>query len=116
MNWESIQAWFFALGEQYGVDPVIFGTIYVGAIPFFTLSVAWIVRNLRRKRPIVIPVLSASFFFVAAYVYLIIVGRNIPVWVYAFLAVMVAYGVFVTVRKIRSEAGAAPVEPSMKSD
>ena len=88
MNWESLQQWFLSMGEQYGANPIIFGSIYVGAIPFFALSVAWIIRNLRRKRPIVLPVLSASFFFVSAYLYLIVVGRNIPLWVYAFVVGM----------------------------
>ena len=42
----DMTAWFFGLGERYGVNPLIFGSIYVGAIPFFSLSIAWLVRNL----------------------------------------------------------------------
>ena len=99
--WEAIQEWFFGLGPKYGVNPIIFGTIYVGAIPFFTLSIAWLVRNLRQKKSIVLPMLSASFCFVSAYLYLIIAGKNIPAWVYFFLGAMVVYGVFSTVRKVR---------------
>ena len=34
--WEPVKAWFFSLGPKYGVNPSIFGSIYVGAIPFFT--------------------------------------------------------------------------------
>ena len=48
--WETIREWFFGLGPKYGVNPIIFGTIYIGAIPFFTLSIAWLNRNLRRKK------------------------------------------------------------------
>ncbi len=102
--WETFTEWFLSLGDQYGVNPIIFGSIYVGAIPFFTVSVAWLVRNLRRKQSIVLPALSASFFFVSAYLYLLVAGRNIPLWVYGFLAVMIAYGVYATVRKIRRQA------------
>lgn len=32
---EMAKDWFLGLGEQYGVNPLIFGSIYVGAIPFF---------------------------------------------------------------------------------
>ncbi|MEX0747502.1 MAG: hypothetical protein WD275_05825, partial [Rhodothermales bacterium] len=71
----TIYTWFLSLGRDYGVNPIIFGSIYVGAIPFFTLSVAWIVHNLKRKRPITLPVLSASFFFVSPYLYLLVAGR-----------------------------------------
>ena len=102
--WETFTEWFLSLGDQYGVNPIIFGSIYVGAIPFFTVSVARLVRNLRRKQSIVLPALSASFFFVSAYLYLLVAGRNIPVWVYGFIAVMIAYGVYSTVPKIRQQA------------
>ena len=102
--WETFTEWFLSLGDQYGVNPIIFGSIYVGAIPFFTVSVARLVRNLRRKQSIVLPALSASFFFVSAYLYLLVAGRNIPLWVYGFLAVMIAYGVYATVRKIQRQA------------
>jgi len=33
--WVAFKDWFFSLGAQYGVNPVIFGSISVGAIPFF---------------------------------------------------------------------------------
>ena len=103
MNLESIQTWFLNLGAQYGVDPVIFGSIYIGAIPFFSLSVAWIVRNVRRGRPITVPVISASFWFVSAYLYLLVAGHGIPPWVYAFIALVIAFGTYSTVRKIQRQ-------------
>ncbi len=102
--WETFTEWFLSLGHQYGVNPIIFGSIYVGAIPFFTLSIARLIRNLRRKQSIVLPALSASFFFVSAYLYLLVAGRNIPLWVYGFIAVMIAYGVYSTIKKIRTQA------------
>ncbi len=107
MDFQALQDWFLGLGAQYGVNPILFGAIYVGAIPFFTLSIAWLVRNLRQKKPIVLPTLSAGFFFVSAYLYLIIAGRNIPLWVYGFIAVMIAYGVWATVRKVRAQTAEA---------
>ena len=97
----DLEGWFFGLGKRYGVNPLIFGGIYVGAIPFFSISIAWLIRNLRRGRSGVAPLLSASFFFVSAYLYLLIAGRNIPVWVYFFIAGMLALGVWSTLRKVR---------------
>lgn len=101
-NW--FRNWFSDLGKRYNVNPVVFGGIYVGAIPFFTLCVGWTVNNLRRKRSIVLPVLAASFFFISAYLYLLIVGRNIPLWVYAVVAGMIGFGAYSTFRKIRAKA------------
>lgn len=100
---EAIQEWFLGLGAEYGVNPFVFGAIYVGAIPFFTLSVAWMVRNRKKNKSLTLPILSASFFFVSAYLYLIIVGKNIPGWVYLFIAGMVIYGGISTYSKIKNK-------------
>jgi hypothetical protein len=109
--WHNAKDWFLSLGEQYGVDPIIFGTIYVGAIPFFFLSLSWLIRNVRKKRPIVLPLLCTGLFFVSAYLYLIIAGRNIPVWVYGVIALLVVYGIYSTWIKIKQKAS----ETSSKS-
>ena len=99
--WEAIQEWFFSLGDKYGVNPIIFGSIYVGAIPFFTLSLAWLIRNLRQKKSIILPALLCMFFFLSAYIYLIVVGQNVPAWVYGLIVLMVLYGIYSTVGKVR---------------
>ncbi|MBX7534424.1 hypothetical protein K3175_01990 [Qipengyuania sp. GH1] len=97
----DLNQWFLSLGEQYGVNPYIFGAIYVGAIPFFLASIAWLVKRARAGRSTVLPTMLAGFFFVSAYLYLAIAGRNIPVWVWIFLAVLVAYGAWSTIRDTR---------------
>ncbi len=103
MNLQSYIDQILAIGAEYGVNPLIFAGIYVGAIPFFTLSIGWLFRNLRRGRPATLPVLSAGFFFISAYLYLLIAGRNIPLWVYGLIAAMIVYGAYSTVRKIRKQ-------------
>lgn len=101
MIWPSIHDWFFSLGKNYGVNPLIFGAIYVGAIPFFSFCIGWLIRNYRNGKSIVLPALLAMVFFVSAYIYLIIAGKNVPYWVYAFLVVLIAFGAWSTVRKVR---------------
>lgn len=103
MNFDAISAWFYSLGENYGVNPLIFGAIYVGAIPFFSLSIAWLVKNYRQKKSIVLPALSAMFFFISAYIYLIFAGKNVPVWVYGFVILLVVFGAYSTIKKIRKQ-------------
>ncbi len=100
--WETIKEWFLGLGEKYGVNPYIFGAIYVAAIPFFFLCLGWTIKNMRRKKPFVLPLLLTGFFFISAYLYLIIVGKNIPVWVYIFIGILVLYGVYTILKKIRA--------------
>ena len=83
---EMTKDWFLGLGEQYGVNPIIFGSIYVGAIPFFT------------------------FFFISAYLYLIIAGKNVPIWVYVVIVLLVMGGAYSTVQKIKRKVEEPPVQ------
>jgi hypothetical protein len=110
MSWDSFKTWFFSLGAQYGVDPIIFGAIYVGAIPFFLASIAWLVRRRRAGQSVVLPSMCAGFCFVAAYLYLAVAGRNIPIWVWFFIAALLAYGAWSTMRDLRRKTAAAEAE------
>ncbi len=101
--WEILKEWFLSLGEKYKVNPYIFGSIYVGAIPFFFLCLGWTIKNVKNKKSFVLPALLTGFFFISAYLYLIIVGRNIPVWVYVFIALLIGYGIYSTLKKIKEE-------------
>lgn len=100
--WTALKEWFFGLGAQYGVNPIIFGSISVGAIPFFWLSVAWLVRNLRRGRSPFLPVLATSLCVLSAYIYLFIAGENLPLWVYALVVALVGYSAYSTVQTVRA--------------
>ncbi len=103
MNWEAIQNWFFGLGENYGVNPLIFGVIYVGAIPFFSFSIGWLIQNYRKGKSIVLPTLLAMFFFISAYIYLIFAGKNVPYWVYGAVVAMILFGAYSTFKKVRKQ-------------
>jgi len=101
--WETFKEWFLSLGEKYNVNPFIFGGIYVGAIPFFFLCLYWTIKNIRNKKSSVLPVLLTGLFFISAYLYLLVVGKNIPIWVYFFIGLMVLYGIYSTIIKIKNK-------------
>ncbi len=103
----SINEWFLGLGADYGVNPYIFGGIYVGAIPFFLATIAWMVRRKRRGEPITTQLLLAGFLAMSSYIYLMIAGRNLAWWVYAIVAGLVLYSIWSLIRKAR-----APVAPA----
>ena len=104
---DDFNQWFLSLGAEYGVNPYIFGAIYVGAIPFFLLSIAWLVRNARAGKSTLLPTMAAGFFFISAYLYLAVVGNNIPVWVWIFLGVLIVYGAWSSIRDTRKKIAAA---------
>lgn len=99
--WETFNKWFLSLGEKYNVNPYLFGGIYIGAIPFFFLCLGWVIKNIKNKKAFALPLLLTGFCFISAYLYLIIAGKNIPVWVYVFIGFMVVYGIYSTVVKIK---------------
>lgn len=101
--WDIFKEWFFSLGGKYNVNPYIFGSIYVGAIPFFLFFLYRMIKNIRNKKPFLLSALLTGFFFISAYLYLIIVGRNIPIWVYIFIALMVIYGIYSTLKKVKAK-------------
>lgn len=107
---EAFNQWFLSLGAEYGVNPYIFGGIYIGAIPFFILSIGWLVRRAKAGQSTVLPTMCAGFFFVSAYIYLAIVGNNIPLWVWIFLGVLIVYGAWSSIRNTRKKIAAAKAE------
>lgn len=105
---KAINDWFLGLGAEYGANPYIFGAIYVGAIPFFLATVAWMVRRKRRGQPIAMQVSLAGFLAMSSYIYLVIAGRNLAWWVYALIVLLVAYTLWSLFRKARAPAADEP--------
>jgi hypothetical protein len=110
MMFAAVNEWILALGADYGVNPYIFAAIYIGAIPFFLASIGWLVKRARAGRSTVVPTMCAGFCFVSAYLYLAVAGENIPLWVWLFLAVLVIYGAWSTVRDTRRKIAAVEGE------
>ena len=105
---EAINDWFMGLGAEYGVNPYIFGGIYVGAIPFFLATIAWMARRKRRGEPIAMQIALAGFLALSSYIYLIFAGRNLAWWVYALVALLVAYTLWSLWQKARRPAARVP--------
>lgn len=103
MEFNQLYDWFMGLGEPYGVNPVIFGSIYVGAIPFFWVAIYWLVRNIKQKKSVTGPVLMACGCAVSSYIYLIIVGQNVPGWVYGLIAAIIIYAIYSTLKKVKQK-------------
>lgn len=103
MEFSEIYDWFMSLGEPYGVDPIIFGSIYVGAIPIFWLAIIWLVRNIKKKRSVTGPVILACSCAISAYVYLIFAGENVPMWVYGLIVTIIIYAIYSTLKKVKQK-------------
>ncbi|MEO5643854.1 MAG: hypothetical protein ABIQ40_01030 [Bacteroidia bacterium] len=99
--WESIKEYYISIGEKYEVNPVIFVGIHIIATPLFIAAVAWIVRNYKKKKSIFIPSVIAGVIFNAANIYLIISGKNIPIWIYVIIGITTLVSGYFSVKKIQ---------------
>ena len=109
--WESIKNYYITIGEKYEVDPLLFVGIHVVATPLFAAAVAWIIYNKKKDKSLVVPSLVAIFIFNAANIYLIIFGKNIPFYIFAFVGTTAIISGYFTYRKIKKKI-AAVSQPS----
>jgi len=85
--WEAIKNYYTTVGNKYNVNPIIFLGIHIVATPLFLLSVAWLIKNYRQKKELALPAILSVFIFNAANIYLVIIGKNIPWWIFTFLVI-----------------------------
>ncbi|MCD8739523.1 hypothetical protein LT679_02815 [Mucilaginibacter roseus] len=103
----SFSDWLTALGDEYDVDPLTLGILYFISKPTFIGSLVWTANRARRKASVLVPILISAMAFSIPYVYIIFAGRNIPKWVYVFIALMFIYGAY-TIRKKLNEKKPLP--------
>ena len=102
-----IVAKFHALGKQasdeYGVNPAIFLVMYCISVPFFYYSLFRVVQASVGKRGKEALVWGLVFLCatIAPFMYVLFFGRNLPWWVYGIIALLIGYGIFPLIRKLR---------------
>ncbi len=106
--WSQSWDWLRRLAVQYQVNPVVFASLYLGAIPFTIASVAWAARNHRLGRPNWLPIGLACLSFSSATLYVLIAGRNLPPAAYVVLGLILAYGLWAVRHSLRKKSGGAP--------
>jgi ABC-type Co2+ transport system permease subunit len=89
--------------EHYGVNPAIFLVIYLISVPFFYYSLFRMVRAVAKKRGKEVLLWSTVFLgaTIAPFIYVLLFGRNLPWWVYGIIALLIGYGIFSLIRKLR---------------
>ena len=91
--------------DDYGVNPVVFLAIYLVCVPIFYYALFRTLRALAGRRVRELLLWSAVFLGtnVAPFLYVILLGRNIPWWVYLVIAILIGQGVLSLVLKLRKE-------------
>ncbi|MDP9081975.1 MAG: hypothetical protein M3O71_31560 [Bacteroidota bacterium] len=84
------------------VNPVLFGCLYLLSKVLIVIFVARAIKNLRAGRPILLPLVCAAIGYSLPYLYLIIAGKNIPLWIYFVIGVVYIFSGLSINRKIRN--------------
>jgi hypothetical protein len=106
-TWEIFKDYYINLGNSYHVNPVIFLGIHIIATPLFIVTIAWLVKNYKKKKSIAAPLTLSVFLFNAANVYLVLFGKNIPWWVYGILIITTLISGYFSYKKIKKKISSA---------
>ena len=88
-------------GTAHGVNPWLFGALYLAHHPLFWGTMAWLAARVRQKRPVALQVgLGVAFWFLP-YAYIFLFGRGLPWWAYALALLVVALGGTHALKEIR---------------
>jgi hypothetical protein len=104
---ETLQGLMRTAREVYGVNPIIFLILYFGSAPIFYYSLYRTLRAVAVKQGRQVLLWSAVFLGsnVAPFIYVLLFGRNIPLWVYAIILILVGQGMVSLALKVRKDQG-----------
>lgn len=99
----KVREWIASTRETYGVDPIVFLVISTVNAPFFYFTIYKLVTTVAKRDAARLPLWSTLFLasVVVPYVYVLFWGRNLPWYVYAAMALLVAQGAWTLARKLR---------------
>lgn len=104
----EFKQWIISLGEKHHVNPLILGSLYFVSKVTLVYLLAWIVKRVRAKKPVLVQILMVGISFCIPYSYLMIAGRDLPFWVYLFAGLVFTLGAYTIWRKVI--AGAKEME------
>ena len=88
------------MGDKHSVNPLLLGSLYLCSKVSLFSFLGWVIKNMRAKKPFVYQLLFACVSFSIPYTYLIIAGRNIPVWVYILIGLIFIFGAYSIWKKV----------------
>ena len=98
--------WLKLIQEQFGVNPWVFAALYVVTLPPGWYGTWRVVGALRRRnqRALRAWAVVVGIMALAPYGYVLIAGRNLPLWFYPILGGVLVISTYEVVRKIRRKA------------
>ena len=98
-----VQSWLAGIQRVYGVNPVVFGTIYLICVLPFWISIYKIIAGIKKRHraQVMTFALILGCTILAPFVYVAFFGRNLPVWFWVVAAVVISYSIYSVLRRIK---------------
>lgn len=86
------------IAEAHAVDPLLFVLIYLVSTGPFLIVSGWLFHHIRKQRPLALLIFVWALCYTAPYIYVLAVGRDLPFWVYAMVALLIVGGLTLAAR------------------
>lgn len=89
------------------LNPWLFSGLYLLSKLLFLFFLGQAIKNLKKKRAILLPLLFAALGYSLPYLYMVIAGRDIPLWIFMVITLIYLFSgwsIYVKLRAARSPA------------
>jgi len=93
---EIISSYIYSISDEYGVNPLIFAFLYFSTVPLFWISVVYLGKHIKQKKPLVMPLAGIAVSQLLCYIYLFSAGHDLPIWAYAIATFLIIYTLYMT--------------------
>lgn len=93
--------------ELHRLIPWLFAVLYLLSKLLFLIFLGRAVKNLKNKKSFLLPLLFAALGYSLPYLYMVISGKNIPLWIFMVISVIYLFSgwsIYVKLREARLQA------------
>ena len=92
----DVAAWLAGIRKTYGVNPLIFGALYLAGVFPFWLSIYKIIAGLKNKdlRPVRVFGFVLGIAIILPFLYVAVFGRNLPYWFWIVGGVIILFSLY----------------------
>jgi membrane protein insertase Oxa1/YidC/SpoIIIJ len=103
----KLQDWMLVVQARHGVNPVVFLVLMMACAPFFYYSIYRLAKAAARREGHQLNLWGAVFLASTAlpYLYVLVMGRNMPWYIYLILAALLGQGAYSLIMKLRPQKG-----------
>ena len=103
-----LHEWMASVEARHAVNPIVFLVLMVVCAPFFYYSGYRLIRSVTRKNGKGKTRIWSTVFLsatVVPYLYILMLGRDLPWWIYGLIGLLIGQSVYSLIRRITRKEG-----------